>query len=188
MRKKLYFDNNAWDILFEFNVNINSELPSSEYEILITKEAEFEIPGMPAEKRDYVDKSMKLSDVKTDIYFGHYNPALPSNEQRVTGYGSLGNNEAGGRYATIAEDGFLKNESSTISKIKKKTGLFGNEADVSLGARSLIEVVVTGDDKKALKRARARWGGSIIDIKKYDGSIPFGDFLTSEIAGLRNDG
>ena len=101
MRTKLYFDNNAWDILFEFNVNINSELPSSEYEILITREAEFEIPGMPAEKREYVDKSMKLSDVKTDIYFGHYNPALPSNEQRVTGYGSLGNNEAGGRYPVL---------------------------------------------------------------------------------------
>lgn len=66
--------------------------------------------------------------------------------------------------------------------------MFGNEADVSLGARSLIEVIVTGDDKKALKQARTNWGGSIIDIKKYDGSIPFGDFLISEIAALRNDG
>ena len=187
MRTKLYFDNNAWDVLFKFNVNINSELPSSEYEILITKEAEFEIPGMPAEKREYVDKSMKLSDVKTDTYFGYYNPAFSSDEQRVAGYGSVDDHKIGGRYATLAEAEFLKDESLTISKTKKKTGLFGNEADVSLGARSLIEVVVTGDDKKALKRARTNWGGSIIDIKKYDGSIPFRDFLISEIAALRND-
>lgn len=188
MRTKLYFDNNAWDILFDSKINLTEELPADAYEILITREAEFEIPGMPDDKKKYTESMLKASNVKTDTYFGYYNPALSSSEQRVAGYGSVDDPEAGGRFADLAETEFLRAESIAISGTKKKTGLYGNEADVSLGARALIAIIVTGDGRKALKRAHTNWGGRMIDIKKYDNTTSFGDFIKSEISTLCNGG
>ncbi|MDO8526833.1 MAG: hypothetical protein Q7T03_03990 [Deltaproteobacteria bacterium] len=178
---KIYIDNNVWDLLWKFNVNLNVELPHDEFEIFITGEAKFEFAGMPIEIKEYAQQFMNARKIRIDDYFGFYNSSLPEGEQRNGGFGSELNPQIGGRFATPSERDFLQKESSSISIKKMKTGLFKHEADVSLGARSLIAIVLTGDKRAVLKRARTEWSGSIIDVKEFDGSVPFGFFLRKEL-------
>jgi hypothetical protein len=46
----VYIDNNVWDFLFERNLDLSVELPSADFCLCLTSEAEFEIPPIPREK------------------------------------------------------------------------------------------------------------------------------------------
>ena len=181
-KTKIYIDNNVWDILCKFNVDLNAEFSNDEFELMITREAEFEITGMPDAIREYTQKTIQARRVKTDSYFGFYDSSLSDDEQRNGGFGDLLNPDVGGRYADSFELEYMQSESYIISSKKRPTGLFKNEADVSLGARSLIGIVLTCDGKKSLKRAREKWNGVVVDIKKYDGSMAFGAFIKKELS------
>ena len=184
MKIKLFIDNNAWDIFFDAKIDLIKELPDNEFSLYMTKEAEFEIPLMPSEKREYVETFINKGRIETDTYFGFYNESLSPEEQRVGGFGDLNDQSAGGRFIEEAEAALIQSEASSIGPAKRPTGLFKNEADVSLAARSLHSVVLTCDGKKALKRAKENHGGIIVDLKKYQKGKSLADFIKSEIAGL----
>ncbi len=50
MTVSIYIDNNVWDLLFEKEIDLSVELPSDEFCLCLTREAEFEIPPIPEEK------------------------------------------------------------------------------------------------------------------------------------------
>ena len=186
---KLFIDNNAWDVFFDAKIDLINELPADEFTLQITREAEFEIPLMPIEKRQYVEAVINSGNIKTDTYFGWYDETLPAEEQRVGGWGELNDPDAGGRFIEIAESELIQSESKIIGPGKRPTRLYNNEADVSLAARSLHSVVLTCDGKKALKRARDVHGGIVIDLKKYKKSTNLADFIKSELERfhIKND-
>ena len=168
----LFIDNNAWDVFYDEQIDLLQELPQDEFVLFITREAEFEIPLMPEEKRNFVENILKHKAVETDVYFGFGDESMPPDQQRIAGFDQ-------GRFCSIEEANFMRTES--IGTSKRPTGLYKNEADVSLAARALHSVVLTCDGKKALKRAKENHGGKIIDLKKFIRGTPLADFIRTEI-------
>ena len=185
MKIKLFFDNNAWDILYDAQIDLLKELPDNEFSLCITREAEFEIPLMPSEKREYVENVINKGKIRTDRYFGFYDESLPPDEQRIGGFGSINDPSVGGRFIGKEESTLIANEANIVGPTKRPTGLLKNEADVSLAARSLHSVVLTCDGKKALKRAKNNHGGMIIDLKMYRKGQSLAGFIKSELAILK---
>jgi hypothetical protein len=52
MAINVYIDNNVWNFLFDRELDLAIELPRDEYRLFLTREAEFEIPPIPAEKAE----------------------------------------------------------------------------------------------------------------------------------------
>jgi hypothetical protein len=147
------------------------ELPRSTFKLAITREAEFEIPPIPsrlAALKTFIRRAIDEYPIKTDIYFGFGAPDLPPSEQRVAGFDF-------GRFASSEESAFIAAE---IERWRRrgakpktlKTKLSKDEADISLGARSLHHVVITLDAKPGpLTRARHA-GGRVVFLTDFDAS------------------
>lgn len=174
----LFIDSNAWDVFFDRKIDLHLELPSDEFSIQITREAEFEILHMPTEKRQYVEAVFEAKSIPTDMYFGFYDESLPPEQQRFAGFDC-------GRFASDEELTLIREEMSSIGPTRRPTGLYKNEADVSLAARSTVSAVVTCDGKKVLKRAKTKYGGTVIDLKKWTGGS-LAAFISVELS--KNDG
>lgn len=164
MAISVFIDNNVWDYLFENSIDLCKELPFDDFCISITREAEFEIQSIPTDKaalKAFIEASLSNREVKTDSYFGFYDPSLPPNEQRVGGWGV-------GRWASEKEIAFIQNQRSRIGPLKK-TKLFANEADVSIAARALKSVVLTFDKRGALNEAYKQ-GAKILYMTDFKNS------------------
>ena len=183
----IFIDNNAWDLFFDAKLDLSKELPSAEFSLYMTREAEFEIPKMPAEKRKYVESFINAGGIKTESYFGFYDDTLSPEEQRIGGFGDSNNPDVGGRFISQPETDFMSSESSTVGPQKRPTGLFKNEADVSLAARALHTAVLTCDGKKSLKRVKNNHGGLIIDLKKYQIGTSLAAFIEKEVLILKEE-
>lgn len=179
MSLTLFIDNNAWDVFFERGIDLHRELPSEEFSIKITREAEFELAHMPIKKREYVEAAFKAKQIPTDSYFGFYDESLPQEQQRFAGFGF-------GRFPSEEELKILREENSSIGPAIRPTGLYKNEADVSLAARSVVSAILTCDGKKALKRAKIIHGGAIVDLKKWNPGESLAAFIRAELS--KNDG
>ena len=70
----VYIDNNVWDFLFDRQMDLATELPRDEFCICITREAEFEIPPMPPEKRAFAEATIAKCIITTDAFFGFNGP------------------------------------------------------------------------------------------------------------------
>lgn len=107
----LYLDNNVWDLFYEHGIDIDKELPSDEFTLRITREAEFEIPPITDDaKRAYVERILATGRVKVDSYFGFYDEALQPHEQRVSGFGDVHNPDVGGRFIEESEAELFEQE------------------------------------------------------------------------------
>ncbi|MCR6631388.1 MAG: hypothetical protein NVV74_15825 [Magnetospirillum sp.] len=154
----VYIDNNVWDFLFDRNIDLSVELPREEFCICLTREAEFEIPPMPADKRAFVEEMVRACGVRTDAYFGFFDETLPSHEQRVAGFDQ-------GRFATPEEVAFLAQQRTPIGGKKRPSGLYKNEADASIAARAMARrfasIVLSLDkDRGPINRAYQQGAGS----------------------------
>lgn len=171
----LFVDSNAWDAFFDRGIDLHLELPSDQFSIQITKEAEFEIAQMPPDKRQYVEAALNDKTISTDTYFGFNDESLPPEQQRVAGFDC-------GRFASEEELAVLRAERSSVGPTMRPTGLYKNEADVSLAARSTVSVVLTCDGKGALKRAKTMYGGTVVDLKKWNAGEPLATFIRAELS------
>lgn len=177
MRIKLYLDNNVWDKLLEYQIDITKELPAHEYDLHITREAEFEVESMPEEKRAYAKESIAKANIKTDRIFGFLDPNIPKDEQRHGGFGDkFSPSENSGRFVTVSEREIFRAEKHLIGSKNAKTKLLRNEADVSLAARSAHSTILTCDNKKALKRASIS-SGNVIDLREWSGTESLSEFI-----------
>ena len=168
---RVFIDNNVWDLFYQFALDLNSELPTKEFDLLITREAEFEIKGMPEEKKKYVVYQLNNRNIKTDKIFGFSRYGIPPSEQRFSGFSTYANKIVGGRFITDDELKLIKEERNALGS-KKKNGLYNNEADIAIASRSLNSIVLTCDNKKVLRRAKNRKGSMVINLIEFDNTIP----------------
>lgn len=181
MRIKLYIDNNVWDELLKNQIDITKELPAHEYDLYITREAEFEIESMPEEKQLYAKKSIAEAGIKTDRIFGFLDPNIPKNEQRHGGFGDkFSPTENSGRFLTIPEQEIFRDEKHLIGTKNAKTKLLRNEADVSLAARSAHSAILTCDNRKALKRASIN-SGKVINLREWSDTESLSEFIKHKL-------
>ena len=82
----IYIDHNVWDYLFEHKIDLADALPKDEFRLGITREANFEIPPTPADKKAFIEATIAKCEIETDTFFGFSAPSLPQNEQRVGGF------------------------------------------------------------------------------------------------------
>lgn len=167
----VFVDNNAWDILYSRQVDLSAALPAHLFKLAITSEAEFEIDSIPSEElRTYIRTSIEARNIQTDTYFGFYDDSLPPDKQRVSGFGQ-------GRFADLPELEVLAAEAHKIKPTMRPTGLYKNEADVSLAARSVHSVILTSDKRGILGQIAAKYGATVVDLSKWPEAEPLGDFI-----------
>ncbi len=175
----IFLDNNVWDFLLEREIQLDLALPREYFRLCITRQAEFEIKAIPAEKsnlREYISDMRKKCEIRTDAYFGFANPSIPSNEQRVGGFGF-------GRFISTHEAAMLRKQTVTIKKFKRKTKLYSNEADVALAVRSCIAVVLTNDRKKGPLLKSYKAGGKVVFLNDFDDMhMPLSEYITTKLA------
>jgi len=181
MAISVYIDNNVWDFLFDRQIDLATALPSDEFCVCITREAEFEIPPV-AEKNPelfrFITDTINRC-VKTDVIFGFYNPAFAADQQRVGGFGQ-------GRFVTQEESVFMAQQRTPLKQrhqtIRKKTGLYVEEADIAIGARALHSVVLSFDAKKGPINDACRNGGSVVFLTDFDASgLSLADYIKAKI-------
>lgn len=171
----VYLDNMIWDFLFERNLDLAVELPSEEFSVLLTREAEFEIRPIPFDAlKAFIHATIDRCAIRTDTFFGFYDPSLPEAEQRVAGWGT-------GRWASREEIAFIDQQKSRLGVTKRKTNLYGNEADISLAARSFQSVVLSMDKTGPLNDAGLQ-GGTVVSLGDYDRSgLTLAEFIKATL-------
>lgn len=162
---KVFLDSCVWDFLFERNLILENELPSVQFELYITRQAEFEIASIPDNKpllRGYVERCIEACPVKTRAYFGFYNDDYSEEHQRAGGFGF-------GELINYSEFSFLKELQQKWGRENlRPTLLYKNEADIALAVRSLSDVVLTVDKKKGPLADAAKMGGRILYLNNFD--------------------
>ena len=176
MAVSVFIDNNAWDYLFARNVNLAVDVSAEDFTFAITREAEFEIRTLPDELKAYVSKWIEGGTVVTDTYFG-FAEANSGGESRVGGFNC-------GRFIDLAEAEILSAERGVIKNSLRPTGLYKNEADVSLAARSVHSVILTSDSKKVLGRVVSKYGGVVVNLAQWPDDTSFDSYMKSECSAL----
>jgi hypothetical protein len=103
----VYIDNNVWDFLFDRKMDLAAELPKKEFCICSTREAEFEIPPMPPEKKAFAEETIARCEIRTDAFFGFAEAGLPSGDHRVAGFNQ-------GRWISAEEMAFIEQQRTAI--------------------------------------------------------------------------
>jgi len=151
-----------WDFLYKNTIEICSFFPSPKYSVLITKHGKFEIDQTPVSERTrglikFINTNL-LVCVNEQHIFGFYNPELPNEEQRSSGFGI-------GCFTTINENIERKRLSDIYRKKDKRKNsmiLFKEEADIELGVMSVENHVLTFDKKKGPLRSAYENGGNVV--------------------------
>ena len=160
----VYIDHNVWGYLLEHKIDLADALPKDEFRLGITREANFEVPPTPPDKKAFIEATIAKCEIETDTFFGFNAPSLPQKEQRVGGFDI-------GRFASAEEISFIASQSKALKPTKKpSTKLYPNEADISLAARSFHSVVLTFDNKKGPLRDAYEQGGKLIFLTDFDKS------------------
>lgn len=151
----VFLDSCAWNYLFETQVVISDVFPSDEYTLLITREVEIELSEIPnygvdgSDKRPlirFIQESIAQNGVRTTGNFGfvtYEDDGIPSKHQVNVGFnqGSFQSKEDREWYASPDVRAHLDGKS------KRNSGLRHNQADASLGVRSLGAIVLTNEKR-----------------------------------------
>lgn len=164
----VFIDNNVWDLLFEHGIDIGQVLPRPYFGLSITREATFEIEPLISKKPelyDFIMKSIDSSQIEEDCFFGFYDESIPPEKQRNGGFGC-------GRFISKEESDYLVslNKNINFNSVRQSTGLFKNEADVSVAVRSVHSVVLTLDTKPGPLKKAMDSGMKVISLEQFDPS------------------
>lgn len=194
MSISVYIDSCAWNYLYDNRVDLEKELPSDKFSILITKEVEIELDAIPSfgfdqsDKRDlkeYISSTIRKNHVKTSAIFGFMTMEPDGTPSPVQVYGGFGS----GTFQSKEErDFYAKPEikKQIHNNKKSNSGLGKNEADASLAAKSFHSVILTNEriNKSGPLKTAAQFGGKIVyledEIKPTGKKI--GDYLLSIFA------
>ncbi len=174
----VYVDSNVWDLLFERQIDLATELPRDRYCICITREAEFEIPLMPPEKRAFVEAMVAKCVIITDTFFGFNDESLPATEQRIAGLDQ-------GRWASPEELAFIAQQRTPLRDRVRPSRLYDGEADLSLAARSFHSVVLSLDKKRGPINKAYKQGGKVVFLTDFEKSgLSFREFISAELVHI----
>lgn len=160
----LYIDSNVWNFLFDNKIDLRKEFPLDKFELFIVGEQELENTAIPDSKlplRKFIIKSIGKWGVKTHRFFGFYDERHPKHEQRMGGFGV-------GHWSTPEQSKFMEKQRDYLGESKKRSGLYSNEADIALAARSSNAVVLTLDEKKGPLRDAKNLGWGVVYLSTYD--------------------
>jgi hypothetical protein len=157
-------------------MDLATELPRDEFCICITREAEFEIPPMPPEKRAFAEATIERCAITTDVFFGFMDESLPATEQRVAGFNQ-------GRWASAYELAFIAQQKTALKDRMRPSKLYEGEADLSLAARSVHSVVLSLDAKKGPINSAYAQGGKVVFLTDFDKSgLSLREFIRRALA------
>ena len=175
MLKAVFLDHNVWDLLLARGLDLAAELPADRFNLWITREAEFEIKATPddkAELKAFITATIAAANVRTQSFFGFYQDEFPPDEQRIGGFDV-------GWWIQPEELAFTHRLRGKIGKMKKSR-LYNNEADISLGARSFVATVLTLDRKKGPLRAAHMEGGDVVYLSDFHSTgLALADYIVS---------
>lgn len=174
MAISVFIDSNAWDHLFKREVDLAVDVSVQDFVFSMTREAEFEVRAMPDVLKAYVSKWVQNGRVGTDTYFG-FAEMGSGVDSRVGGFGC-------GRFIAPSESAILSAEQGVVKATLRPTGLYKNEADVSLAARSVHSVILTSDAKKVLGRVVSKYGGVVVNLALWPADIPFDTYMKASCA------
>ena len=157
----IYIDSNVWNFLYKNDIDLKEEFPENNYELRIVGEQILENRSISHDPilEKYIANRIELWEIKIDRIFGFFNDHHSTEDQRVGGYED-------GRYIGQDEEGFILSYKGKVGDTKRKSGLYRNEADLSLAARSVHSIVLTLDTKGPLKWAKQQ-GFLIVDLTDF---------------------
>lgn len=174
----VFIDSNAWNVLYQQEVDLRSHLPVDGFSVFITREVEVEILAIPD------------NDAKAGLK--HYiMEALQSRE--VTIVANIGFREAGPTSAPLGHGTFRsakdrawyarpENQRHILGKIVRPTGLGKNEADASLAVRADRSIILTNDKKGGPLADAARAFGTVVSLANFDGTrMPLSQYISERI-------
>ena len=174
----LFLDSNIWNFLHRRGLDLCAELPPEEFTLAITREGEIELPDQ-GELRDYINGEIEKCGVKTDAFFGFYNPDVPMDKQRAGGFDF-------GRFATYEDIANMKKlAEKRPTGSARPNGLYKQEADISLATRAFSSIVLTLDKKPGPLKDAFLDGGKVIFLTDFDATgLTLKGFILQKIAEL----
>ncbi|WP_057092984.1 hypothetical protein KV708_19350 [Comamonas thiooxydans] len=187
----VFIDSCAWNYLYENEVDLEKELPPDRFSIRLVREVEIELQAIPDVGGDGVDKSglkafirrnIERLPVTTSYTFGFAtleSDGTPSKTQVYGGFnvGTFQPKEERDFYARSEIQQQLQNGKKT------KSGLGKNEADASLAAKSVLNIVLTNErmNKSGPLRVASVSGGRVIYLEDQvlPSGLKIGDFIDS---------
>lgn len=158
-------DSNVWNLLFDLNLNLATELPSDRFKLFIPREVEIELAAIPecTEKwalKNYIRTQIDAAQVQTQWVFGFANDG--DGPQRYGGFGfGTWQSETERKFYDLIREKYLLDKPATKSQLTR------NEGDAALGANSFSSVVLTLDLKPGPLTVALTNGGKILDMRPF---------------------
>jgi hypothetical protein len=193
MTVHIYIDSCAWNFLFRFGVDLQSELPPDRYRLHMTREVEIEVEAIPDTGKDgadnrplkqYIATNIALSKVDTTGTFGFQTCELDGTPSKVQvnvgfGQGSFQSDQERDYYASPEIKALI------LEKSKKGSGLSANQADASLAVHANNAIVLTDErpDKTGPLKLATGKGAKIVYLSAQFASsgLTLGAFVASVV-------
>jgi len=168
MTISVVLDSNAFNFLFDRDIDLKEVLPPEEFSVFIPREVEIEIEAIPETGKDGVDKRAFKQFIKhtianhsicTTAIFG-FGEADQKDVPTVCGgfgHSNFQSNADRQYYARKETQEFIQGKS------RRKSGLTKNQADAAVAACSLHSIILTCDEKL----------GPIADVAKIGGKVVY---------------
>jgi hypothetical protein len=161
---KIYIDSCAINVLHENSVNLTTEFPEDDYELIITKGVQQEILDIPEDNpvKEFALSLITSQRISEASFFGFCDLENPENNLRyIGGFDS-------GSFATDEQLQFLEETHKNLGS-PRKSKLRKNETDRDLLALGLGAVVLTKENKVggALQAEAESRNTLIINISKW---------------------
>jgi|SRR5277367_66986 hypothetical protein len=193
--KNIYIDSNAWNYLFDRNIDLSAVFPKDSFSIFITREVEIELSAIQDMGKDgtdkralkaYIEGSLLANRVQTSSVFGFAAIEPDGSLSKVQVYGGFGQ----GTFQSVADrDWHASSEVKrfTAAKSKRGSGLSANQADASLGARSFDSIVLTREPAggKGPLQLAAQQGGQVLFLEEVERSgLSLADYIAANFPVL----
>jgi hypothetical protein len=187
----VYIDSCAWNYLFDNSVDLEVELPCDRFSIYVTREVEIELEAIPDVGSDgtdksalkrYINQNIGQKPVTTIYVFGFQTLEPDGTPSPVQVYGGF---DVGTWQSEQEQDFYSKPKITQQLQSTKRTksGLGKNQADASLGAKSLSSIVLTNEriDKAGPLKVAADLGGRVVYLSAQvkPSGLTIGDYLLS---------
>lgn len=190
MTMLVYIDSCAWNYLHDNSIDLERELPSSDFAIYVTREVEVELGTIPDVGKDGLDRTslknyIKINidrrPVKTSYTFGFQTMGPDGDPSPIQVYGGFDV----GAWQSPEERDFYDN-SEIIRQLKsgkRNSGLGKNQTDASLASKSFSSIILTNelDNSPGPLKFAAALGGKVVYLSSQvkSSGLTIGEYLKS---------
>lgn len=188
MQIPVVIDGCAWNVLFNYSVDIGAELPADRFSLFMPREVEIELAAIEdtedkAPLKAFIAASFAVQEPEVTCTFGFAEAQPPGAPQIYGGFDQ-------GTFASEEELSYRARPDVARhvegKPTRPKTGLTKNQADVSLAVSSLTAVVITADKKNGPLPSAADHGGMVVILPVGEDPTGSLDRLVTECWARRN--